>query len=200
LGRKENFTGRSDIWKAVIPAAKDPIFGAGFESFWISPDLLDRLYQQLPGWPRGLNTAHNGYIETYLNLGWVGICLIAVILISGYMRAVACFRRDPATGGLALAFVATAMIYNITEAGFRMLTLSWVFLLLVFVNASGLSRGHLRAQSSTKPIRRRMRHYGRSIAPSGPGPLAKGEQDSLEVMGWSQAGEIASTVTSRQIR
>ncbi len=34
------------------------------------------------------NEAHNGYIEVYLNLGWLGLGLIALILGQGYRRAV----------------------------------------------------------------------------------------------------------------
>ena len=29
------------------------------------------------GTPKFLNEAHNGYIEVYLNLGWVGVSLIS---------------------------------------------------------------------------------------------------------------------------
>ena len=76
-----------------------------------------------------LVSAHDGYIEVYLNLGWVGVCLIALILISGYWRAVKAFKRDPQLGSLILAYIATSIFYNITEAGFRVLTPSWIFLL-----------------------------------------------------------------------
>ena len=87
-GQGVNFTGRTDIWAAVIPRPPTGV-GAGFESFWISPD--GRKYgAAFSGWwhPEGLNEAHDGYIEVYLNLGWIGVCLIALILISGYRRAV----------------------------------------------------------------------------------------------------------------
>lgn len=33
LGRNSNLTGRTDIWAAVIPLARNPLIGAGFESF-----------------------------------------------------------------------------------------------------------------------------------------------------------------------
>ena len=90
LGRQSNLSGRTEIWAAVIPAVPNPIVGAGFESFWISPNVK-KVWRSLSGWwhPEGLNEAHNGYIEVYLNLGWIGVCLIALILISGYRRAVA---------------------------------------------------------------------------------------------------------------
>ena len=59
--------------------------------------------------------------------------LIARILISGYRRAAAAFRLDPAFGSLMLAYVAAGTIYSITEAGFRMLCPKWIFLLFAVV-------------------------------------------------------------------
>ena len=127
LGRKTDFTGRTDIWKTVIPLAPNPLLGAGFESFWLGP-RLERVWRFFPVFKP--TEAHNGYIEVYLNLGWIGLILISVLLINGYFRAVAAFRRDPSLGGLMLALVATAAVYSVTEAGFRMLDAIWVFLLL----------------------------------------------------------------------
>jgi O-antigen ligase len=137
LGRQTNLTGRTDIWKAVLPAVPNVFVGAGFESFWISPTCLAKVWRALSGWfnPRGLNEAHNGYIEVYLNLGLVGVGLIALILINGYARACAAFRRDSGIGGLMLAYVATAAIYSLTEGGFRMLNPIWFFLLLAEIGA-----------------------------------------------------------------
>ena len=106
--------------------------------------IFQRTLLQL-GWdPRialGLNEAHNGYIDVYLNLGWIGVCLLALVLISGYRRAVKVFRRDPELGGLFLAYIAAAVVYSITEVGFRMLNPCWIFLLLAIVSASGVTAG-----------------------------------------------------------
>jgi exopolysaccharide production protein ExoQ len=142
LGRNSNLTGRTEIWAAVIPAVPNPIIGAGFESFWISP-CVQNVWRALVGWwdPRGLNEAHDGYIEVYLNLGWIGVCLISLILISGYSRAVAAFRLNPSIGGLMLAYIIPAAVYSITEAGFRMLDPIWIFLLLAVFSASGVTAG-----------------------------------------------------------
>jgi exopolysaccharide production protein ExoQ len=144
LGRQSNLSGRTDIWAAVIPALSKPIIGDGFESFWISPDVVKVWHSPiLSGWwdPKGLNEAHNGYIEMYLNLGWVGVGLISFVLISGYRRAVAAFRLNQALGGLMLAYLIAAVVYNITEAGFRMLDPIWIFLLLGVVSSSGVVKG-----------------------------------------------------------
>ena len=139
LGRNPNLTGRTDIWNAVIPLAPSPLLGAGFESFWLSPRVHERLAQAIPGLI--LNEAHDGYIEVYLELGWVGLGLIALILLDGYRRAVKAFRRGPVIGGLLLAYVLAAITYSITEAGFRMLHPMWVFLLLAVIEASSIAAG-----------------------------------------------------------
>jgi exopolysaccharide production protein ExoQ len=136
MGRQTDFTGRKAIWEAVIPMAPNPLFGAGFESFWLGP-RLDKLWRAFPVFQP--NEAHNGYIEVYLNLGCMGLGLIALILVNGYWRAVAAFRRDPAIGGLMLAYIAAASIYSVTEAGFRLLDPIWIFLLLAVVGAGSVT-------------------------------------------------------------
>jgi exopolysaccharide production protein ExoQ len=133
LGRNASLTGRTDIWAAVIPMAANPLVGAGFESFWLNPRVHQRLWELFPGLP--LNEAHDGYIEVYLNLGWVGVSMIAFILIDGYRRSVKAFRHEPALGALLLAYVLTATTYNISEAGFRMLNPFWIFFLLAVIEA-----------------------------------------------------------------
>lgn len=137
LGRDSTLSDRTDIWKAVIPICPNPIIGAGFESFWNAYGKY--VTHGLSKYEIGLNSAHNGYIEVYLNLGFVGLGLIAMLLGSGYLRAVAAFRRNPEIGGLMLAYVATAAIYSVSEAGFRILTPTWIALLLVIVGSRRLS-------------------------------------------------------------
>ena len=82
------------------------------------------------------NEAHNGYIEVYLNLGLLGLGFIALLLGQGYLKTVSAFSRDPALGGLLVAYFVTEVTYNFTEAGFRMLHLEWFFLLLSIMAAS----------------------------------------------------------------
>lgn len=144
MGRKSNFSGRTDIWAALIKSAPNGIVGAGFESFWISPSVLE--FQHIlnaKDWyhPEGLNEAHDGYLEVYLNLGFMGVGLVLWMLISGYWRAVAAFRRNPSIGAVMLAFIIASAFYSITEAGFRMLNLMWTFLLLAIMSASGIAAG-----------------------------------------------------------
>ncbi len=142
LGRQSTLSGRTAIWAAVIPAAGNPLVGSGFEGFWISPDVV-KFQTALVGWwhPEYLNEAHNGYIEVYLNLGIIGVGLIATILITGYFRAAKALRKNWSIAGLMLAYVVAAIIYSITEAGFRMLDPIWIFLLLAIVTSTSITIG-----------------------------------------------------------
>jgi O-antigen ligase len=139
LGRNSTLTGRTDIWAVVIPMAPNPLVGAGFESFWLNPHVTARLWELFPNLP--INEAHNGYIEVYLELGWVGLGLVGLMLLDGYRRSVNAFRREPILGGLLIAYVSCAMIYSLTEAGFRMMDPIWIFFLLTVIEASSIAVG-----------------------------------------------------------
>ena len=137
MGRQSDLTGRTAIWDAVIPMSPNLMLGAGFESFWLG-SRLDRMWHAFPVFQP--NEAHNGYIEIYLNLGWVGLGLIGMILVTGYQHAAGLFRHDPATGSLMVAYIVAAAIYSISEAGFRSLNPMWVFLLLAIFSSGAVRR------------------------------------------------------------
>jgi len=134
LGRQPDLTGRTEIWRIVIPMAPNPIGGAGFETFWVGPRVA-RIYQMVGGLDP-TNESHNGYIEVYVNLGLLGLGFIALILGQGYRRAVSACHRDPTLGGLLVAYIVTAAVYNLTEACFRMVSVEWFLLLLSIVTAN----------------------------------------------------------------
>ena len=129
LGRDPTLTGRTAIWNAVLAMSANPLVGTGFESFWMG-DRLDKA-QKLIG--PGVQEAHNGYLELYLNLGWIGIGLLSVLIVTGYRNVIATLRRDPHTGRLRLAFFVAAITYSFTEAGFRMMSLTWIAFLLAII-------------------------------------------------------------------
>ena len=77
----------------------------------------------------GSQKAHNGYLELYLNLGWIGVALLAGLILISYPKVIATLRADPQTGSLGLAFFVAEVVYNYTEAGFRMMFPLWIFFL-----------------------------------------------------------------------
>jgi O-antigen ligase len=125
MGRDTTFSGRTEIWHILPRFVRNPWLGAGYETFLSGPRLvelkaiIDKTFQE----------AHNGYLEVWLNLGWIGVSLFAFVVITGYRNAVAAFRRDPAIGSLRLAFFVAVLIEGLTEAPFRMLSPTWFLLL-----------------------------------------------------------------------
>jgi O-antigen ligase len=127
VGRDSTLTGRTDIWKDVLPLTVNPLFGAGYESFWLGP-RLEKIWSN--SWSERPNQAHNGYLEVYLDLGWVGLALLGLVMTWGYWNILRTLRSYSAIGRLKLAFFVVATIYNLTEHGFRELHLVWIIFLL----------------------------------------------------------------------
>ena len=129
LGRNPTLTGRTAIWNAVLPLAGNPLIGTGYESFWVGK-RLEEFWSQNDGALNGITEAHNGYLELYLNLGWIGVALLAGVIVLGYPKVIATLRADPQAGSIGLAFFVSEIVYNYTEAGFRMMFPLWIFFLL----------------------------------------------------------------------
>jgi O-antigen ligase len=127
VGRDATLTGRVDIWNDVLHLTVNPLFGAGYESFWLGP-RLEKIWSN--SWGERPNQAHNGYLEVYLDLGWVGLALLGLVMTWGYWGIVRMLRSCSTIGRLKLAFFVVAATYNLTEHGFRELHPVWIIFLL----------------------------------------------------------------------
>jgi O-antigen ligase len=130
VGRDSTLTGRGDIWKASLRAEVNPLIGAGYCSFWYG-ERAKTISEGL-GFFFDLKEAHNGYLETYLNVGLLGLSLLLAALVAGTSRI---FKRIESEGyyqALRLTFVVVALIYNVSESAFSGLNLIW-FVLLVSI-------------------------------------------------------------------
>jgi len=114
LGRDATYTGRTNIWAAVLSIDINPLLGTGYDSFWLG----DRLYQvwQMAGF---VNEAHNGYLEFYLNLGIIGVCILVGLLLFSYKVICRKLNEPRPIASLALGMWTLALFYNMTEASFK---------------------------------------------------------------------------------
>lgn len=131
-GRDSTLTGRTELWDSVLRMDPKPTLGHGFESFWLG-DRLRKLHAQYAFRP---NQAHNGYIEVYLNLGAVGLLFLGGLLLSGYLRIkeqlASAFEMNETESfaRFGMAFLATYLAYNYTEAAFKSLHFLFIIFLL----------------------------------------------------------------------
>ena len=135
LGRDSTLTSRTEIWDVVKGLEVDPLVGSGFMSFW-SGERLELIWRTL-GVGEGFNQAHNGYLEQYLNLGYIGVVFIGVMMLSGLLKVRKHLDVDPPGGMLRLGCIVTAILYNYTEASFYGINNLWLLLLLGVIDMSG---------------------------------------------------------------
>ncbi len=121
LGRNPTLTDRTAVWADVMGMQNRPVFGFGFESFWLG-DRLGRLWEKW--WWRPIQS-HNGYIETYVNLGLVGVALWAGLLLSTFRRISRHLQTDFDFARLRLAFLFAIVVFNYTEATFKGVHFLW---------------------------------------------------------------------------
>jgi len=114
LGRNDTLTDRTDIWQMLLNWKINPLIGTGFEGFWLG-ERREQLQSILPF----LNEAHNGYLETYLNLGIIGVALTIAMLLATYFKTRRALWADFEFGRFRLAYLLAFICYNWTEAAFR---------------------------------------------------------------------------------
>ena len=127
LGKDPTLTDRTLLWHDVLKIQVNPLFGTGFESFWLG-DRLQILWATRWWHP---NEAHNGYLETYINLGLVGLLLLIILLIATFWKGRRELFNHFEWGRFRLGFLVMVVAYNWTEASFKALSPVWFVFYLI---------------------------------------------------------------------
>jgi exopolysaccharide production protein ExoQ len=131
LGRDPTFTGRSEIWNEVISLVPNPLIGTGYDSFWLG-ERLKQMWAKHWWNPTG---SHNGYLETYINLGWIGLVLLCLLILAIFRKIQRESMSDYDYGRFEMALLIIGLVYNITEVAFKGTMLIWFMLILIAVKA-----------------------------------------------------------------
>jgi exopolysaccharide production protein ExoQ len=125
-------SGRTIIWDfASWEIDRRPFLGWGYQSFWLvgpdAPSIVDA-----PGWVKVMPNAHNGYYDTMLEMGYVGLALL-ITFITATLHAIGRMAdRDTARAWLVLSLALYVIMYNFLESqwmrGFEFL---WVVFAIV---------------------------------------------------------------------
>jgi O-antigen ligase len=137
IGRDLTFTGRTEIWSHITLATVNPLIGAGFWSFWGGKGGTAIKHALQTGIP----SAHNGYLDIYLDGGFIGLALLCGLIWlrgRGFIRDLNENRRKK-TANLGVsgfqqfrfAVLVVAIIYNISESAFARPIFIWFTTLLI---------------------------------------------------------------------
>lgn len=91
--RDVTLTGRTTIWGASLILGMDhPWIGHGFNAFWLGDQGPSGEIRKLAGWD--VPSAHNGYLEIWLDLGICGLAAFFLGFARHFWKAVRCFGRE----------------------------------------------------------------------------------------------------------
>ena len=131
LGRGTDLTGRTELWEHCLQFQADPIFGAGFESFWLG-ERRDKIAAFYHKWRPG--GAHNGYLSIYLNLGLIGLSLLIGLLIATFWKIRLELFRNFDWGRYRLGILLAVLLRAWTEETFATYGSLWFVFYIIALN------------------------------------------------------------------
>jgi exopolysaccharide production protein ExoQ len=136
FGRDTTLTGRTDIWRLVLDIGpRNELLGRGYGSFWIgnlANDIWSKIYTPI-------QQSHNGYIDIYIELGGLGLTLLACLVLSAYKSTRQALATNLDYGTFRMVFLPVILIHNLTESSFaRPTQLMWFLFLLICTNISSV--------------------------------------------------------------
>jgi O-antigen ligase len=115
-GRDPTLTGRTLIWQVTWELIQQrPILGYGYGAFWLEGGEPASVLQEAVRW--ATPTAHNGYMDLLLELGFVGLILFALSALMAILGLLAGIRHgDRALLLSCCASLAFVLLYNVAES------------------------------------------------------------------------------------
>jgi O-antigen ligase len=144
LDKDVTLTGRIPLWQNLIPIVlESPILGHGYAAAfggYFSP--VHEVWIQNRWDP---SHAHNALLQTWLEIGLVGVVLFLFIYLRAIVRAIHIVAIVPGAVGLwPLTFFTTALMISITESGVASNFLGWMMFVVAVLSVSL----HLRYRTS----------------------------------------------------
>lgn len=155
LQRDTSLTTRVPKWYGLLELARNPLLGVGYDSFWLG-DRLSVIWKTFGK----IHQSHNGYLEIYLNLGFIGLCLMIASILYGTLKKVKQLSIDYPFTILRLTFIVIVSIYNWTEATFYGASNMWLLLFIGILDMSGQTdkEGRYKVTVYTQSLENRIEH------------------------------------------
>jgi exopolysaccharide production protein ExoQ len=118
LGRDNTLTGRTTLWAVSYVTGLDrPWLGYGFNAFWLGTEGPAAEVLEVVKW--NAPSAHNGLLETWLDLGVPGVLLVSFVFGQSFWRAMLFFRQKNGwEHAWPFLFLVLLFFLNLTESVF----------------------------------------------------------------------------------
>jgi len=115
LGRDLTFTGRTELWSLVTTMiSQRPWLGYGYNGFWEGGEGAN-FWMSLNYFQP--TSAHNGFLDLWLQLGLLGVLAFALSFLLAFLRAAAWARVDKTPESLwPLMYLTFMLLYSMTES------------------------------------------------------------------------------------
>lgn len=138
LGRSADLTGRTELWATLLPCIADhPLLGYGLGAFWVE-DSRNVLYVwSAVHWHPP--SAHNGWLDLMLELGWSGVALLTIQLCLLFVKATrAVIKNADPDAPYLLLMLLVILLHNLSESELlRPQSIMWI---LIVISATALAK------------------------------------------------------------
>jgi len=133
LGRDISLTGRIPLWNVLTPMGLARPLGYGYGAFWLgwngpSAEVWSTLNWYLPN-------AHNGFLELWLNLGWLGLGLGLILLGKIFLEYFGAALAGSEAAVFWILFGIIIVTYNLVETTFfSQNVIYWVLISYAYIS------------------------------------------------------------------
>lgn len=132
-----SLTGRTGIWAYIdYQISHRPWFGWGFHSYYFVPNSP---HIHAPGYVREMPSSHSGYMELKLETGRIGYWIFLISIYASLHLLERVRRIDPVRAWFFLSFQLFAILINLTDSGWFILSALWMLYALVVAESVRLS-------------------------------------------------------------
>jgi O-antigen ligase len=133
LGKDMTLSGRTTIWEEIGHVNERPWFGYGYDGFWQFWRGIDNPAYSIKT-DSGFvpHNSHNGFIEMWLTVGWVGLALFMYSFLTNiYNGVLYLIHNQEQESALPLLIFTWILIIAITEFFIMRIGTHWMFYVLM---------------------------------------------------------------------
>jgi exopolysaccharide production protein ExoQ len=170
LDRDVTLTGRTELWPAVLDMiAERPWLGYGYNAFWLGWEGKSaEIWMTLTPFAANFypTHAHNGVLDLWLDLGFVGVLVFTLVFVLAFGRAVRLIRSAKATEAIwPLTYLSFMLLSGITyPIGLERNSIWWVLYVAVVVSLAAQPSRVTRPRNPSYVLDRayEQKHWSRS--------------------------------------